>query len=175
MALNKVTVMDVRIDVYNKSPVVILRDVESRELFLPIWVGDMEAISIQMALEHKSLERPLTHDLLVNILDTLDVAPRMLKINRIEDQTYFAEMVIERDGGSIAIDCRPSDGIAIALRKGVPIYVENTLLYEIKISDSDSPDGEGGSLGEFDHDQFMDFLKGIQPKDFRGESKDDGS
>jgi len=173
MTLNRVMVMDVRIDLANRSPVVILRDEERNDLFLPIWVGDMEAASIQMALERRSLERPLTHDLLVNVMGRLGANPRMLLINRIEEQTYYAELVIERDGRRVDIDCRPSDGIAIALRLGIPIYVENELLYPIRISESDIEHKSPMPEIPVDHEIFKEFLKELQPKDFALGSADD--
>lgn len=174
MSLSKVSVMDVRIDITNQSPVVILRDMDSRELFLPIWVGEMEAMSIQMALEKRFLPRPLTHDLLVNLLAILSAHPRMLRIDRIEDQTYYAELVVEHNGMRVDIDCRPSDGIAVALRSGVPIYVENTLLYEIRLSETSESAPEIRNPEPIpDHSHFAEFLKTISPKDFALDSADD--
>lgn len=167
MSLSKVSVMDVRIDISNQSPVVILRDTDSRELFLPIWVGEMEAMSIQMALEKRYLPRPLTHDLLVNTLSILSAHPRMLRINKIEDQTYYAELVVEHDGIRMDIDCRPSDGIAVALRSGVPIYVEETLLYEIRLSESSNSEPIP------DPSHFAEFLETLSPKDFALDSAED--
>lgn len=185
MSLNKVEVLDVRIDAVNKSPVVILKDASNGGLFLPIWVGEAEAISIQLALERRELSRPLTHDLLVNLLDTLGAAPKMLKINRIEDQTYYAVIVIEQDEEILDVDCRPSDGIAIALRKNVPIFVDEALLYPLRLSeaDVDQPENVIHQHTEMDHQQFKAFISQIQPKDFlkgapdediaKGETEDD--
>ena len=143
MTLSRVTVMDVRIDRRTESPVVILRDSESSGLFLPIWVGDMEAISIQMALEKRKLSRPLTHDLLVNLLEVLGVETLMLRINRVENQTYYAGMVIEQDGREIDIDCRPSDGIAVALPKNGTLYVGDKLLYATHFAEDVEENGHG--------------------------------
>lgn len=165
--------MDVRIDALNKSPVVILKDASNGGLFLPIWVGEAEAISIQLALEGRTLSRPLTHDLLVNILDTLGASPKMLKINKIEDQTYYAIMVIEQDEEILDVDCRPSDGIAIALRKNVPIFVDDTLLCELRLSEAEHPEEVVPQLTEVDHQQFKAFISQIQPKDFLGCAPDE--
>ncbi len=173
MALNKVEVLDVRIDAINKSPVVILKDASIGGRFLPIWVGEAEAISIQLALERRALSRPLTHDLLVNILDTLGAVPKMLKINKIQDQTYYAIMVIEQDEEILDVDCRPSDGIAIALRKNVPIFVDDALLCELRLSEAEQPEEVVPEFTEADHQQFKAFISQIQPKDFLGCAPDE--
>ena len=171
MAMCKVQVMDVRFDVRTQSWVVILRDSRMRDMYLPIWVGESEAHSIQLAIEKKAFPRPLTHDLITNILDIMGVRPVMLKIHRIVDQTYFAEIGLERDDARIEVDCRPSDGIALALRKNVPIFAEEMLLYKVETSGDEEPISELESeLGDIDHESFITFLEGIRPRDFLGAS-----
>jgi hypothetical protein len=169
--------MDVRIDTRNDAPVVILRDATKSDMYLPIWVGEPEAASIQMAIEKRNYARPLTHDLIVHLLDLAGITPIMLRIDRIVDQTYFAEFVVEANEERVDVDCRPSDGIALALRKNIPIYVDDRLLYEIKFTEGEEEVGEGVDEPQeaFDPEQFKQFLHTITPKDFLGTTPGEGA
>jgi len=126
----EVGVVGVTLDAQNQ-PVVILR-ADTR--VLPIWIGTSEAFSIQSALKKEEMKRPLTHDLIVYILKGFNASVRHAHIYKLEDQTYYANLVLVQkdetgaDRQVIKIDCRPSDSIAIAVRTGCPVYVAEEVL-----------------------------------------------
>jgi uncharacterized protein len=114
-------------DPNTQAPVIILKD-ETGEINLPIWIGVPEATSIASTLKHLTLPRPLTHDLLFNFLNQLNVQVEHLIITDLKDGTYVSEITCSRGQESITLDCRPSDGINIALRASAPIYVTKKVI-----------------------------------------------
>jgi bifunctional DNase/RNase len=115
----------------------------------------------------KGVPRPLTHDLLLNVLRDLGGNLQRVVIDRLESRTYYATLVLEHDGRLIHIDCRPSDAIALALRERVAIFVDDELMYSIKfveISEGEESDDDGEPV---DYDSFKDFLEQISPSDFK--------
>lgn len=111
-------------------PLVVLKD-KAGDRRVDIWIGPAEAVAISMELEQRHPPRPMTHDLVRNILGELGVAVERLIINDVHDNTYFAQLVLARDDEHKDIDCRPSDGIAIALRAGAAIFMPDDLLTRI--------------------------------------------
>jgi uncharacterized protein len=119
-------------------PLVILSD--GRDRTLPIFIGIWEAVSINSALNHELLPRPFTHDLFIDLCGKCAITLRFLQIDNIEDGIYYAQLVFARNGHDEYLDCRPSDGIAIALRGDVPIFVEeNVLVSAGQVSESLPP------------------------------------
>jgi bifunctional DNase/RNase len=114
------------LDSKTNTPVVVLLEVNG-ERKLPIWIGPSEASAISVRLNGVELDRPLTHDLATSFIDALGGRVRAARIHRHEGKTYFAEVVLERDGEFMAVDSRPSDAIAIALRTGADILVADHL------------------------------------------------
>jgi len=110
------------------APLVLLADSTGRKL--PIFIGIGEAIAINSALQRETLPRPFTHDLFIDLLTRFSIAVSSLKIDSLEDGVYYAQLVLRDETREEDIDCRPSDGIAIALRAFVPIYVDESLLGE---------------------------------------------
>lgn len=181
MSLTKVDFFDLRYDHRQKAPVLFLKDSE-KELFLPIWIGELEASSIELAVDNKIPPRPLTHDLMSNVLGQLGVHISKVVIDRLESSTYFAKMYLDSDGRTIEVDCRPTDAIALALRQNVVIYVSDDLMHKIKFVELSSveqlEDGEAESAEqeianeeqmELDTspETFKEFLRQISPSDFR--------
>jgi uncharacterized protein len=122
--------MDVKaliVDPIANMPVVILRDAEENS-FLPIWVGVFEANAIALQMEGIVTPRPMTHDLLLNVLSQLGARIEKVVVTRLEENTFFAEIHLEREGQRVVIDSRPSDAIAVALRASAPIFVEEIVL-----------------------------------------------
>jgi uncharacterized protein len=148
-------VQSLGVDQASHTPVVILREVEG-ERVLPIWIGAGEASAIAMRLAEMAFARPLTHDLLVSSVQALGGTVREVVISRVEDGTYFAELVLERDGEEIRVDARPSDSIAVAIRCDAPIHAHESLLELASIEVSD---------------ETVDFLSGL-PEDASPESGD---
>jgi hypothetical protein len=105
----------------------VLREADSRR-YLPIWIGPFEADAIAMAIQGQEPQRPLTHDLLKAIIGDMGGTVQHILVNDIQDNTFFARIVIEHYGRSIEVDARPSDAVALAVRTDVPIYVETHVL-----------------------------------------------
>jgi bifunctional DNase/RNase len=144
--------------------VLFLKDAD-RDRFLPIWIGDGEANSIELAVAPNRPPRPLTHDLFSTLLDRTGVQLLRVVIDRLESRTYFAKLHLEHDGAPMLIDCRPSDAVAIALRENVRMYVDEELMYNIKFVELSEADEE--EEDEVSEDSFQDFLRQISPTDFR--------
>ena len=117
-------------------PAVVLTDATGR--VLPIFVGLWEAVSINSAQNKEVLPRPLTHDLLLSILERYAIFVRHLRIDTVEDDVYYGQLALSRDGREECLDCRPSDGIAVALRAGAPIYISEEVLAAAQSGDQPS-------------------------------------
>jgi bifunctional DNase/RNase len=126
-ASKEVKVKTVTLDPSSQTPVVILEVIQDKT-FLPIWIGNAEAASIAMEIEHVSVARPNTHDLIRNILENLGASLRHITITEMKNSTYFATLTLKVKGQDISVDSRPSDAIAIALRMKAPIYASSEVL-----------------------------------------------
>ena len=129
----KVDIAGMSLDQRTQAPVVLLF-VPPEEKCLPIWIGPAEAASIALALQGQGFPRPLTHDLLATVIDGLGGQVQRVVITDQRDSTYYARLVLARDNEVLAIDARPSDGIALALRTNAPIYLEVDLLDKVRDS-----------------------------------------
>ena len=114
-------------DPVTNMPIVILKDVGG-DAVLPIWVGIYEANAIALEIEKVTTPRPMTHDLLKNLLTGLEARVHKVVVNELRDDTFFAIIWVERDGQVVSIDSRPSDALALALRVDCPIFVEDEVL-----------------------------------------------
>jgi bifunctional DNase/RNase len=123
------------IDPFTSVPIVILKDADERNA-LPIWIGLLEASSIATELEKISLARPMTHDLVKNMLDQLAVSVEKVEVTDLKENTFYAAIHLSSGGRSYTIDSRPSDAIAIALRTSAPIYVEERVLEKSRRADA---------------------------------------
>lgn len=115
------------LDPATNTPIVVLKDVAS-DTVLPIWVGVYEANAIYLEIEKVTTPRPMTHDLIKNLLVGLDTHVHKIVVNELRDDTFFAVIWMEREGRIISVDSRPSDALALALRLDCPIYVEEEVL-----------------------------------------------
>jgi len=120
-------------DPMTNMPIVVLKDSASG-VVLPIWVGAYEANAIALEIEKITTPRPMTHDLLKNLLIGLETTVRKVVVTELRDDTFFAVIWLERNGQSISIDSRPSDALALALRMDCPIYVEEDVLKNSKLA-----------------------------------------
>lgn len=127
------------IDPVSNMPIIVLKEPEG-ESVLPIWVGIFEANAIAMQLEKIVSPRPMTHDLLRNVIEGLKARVERVVITELRDNTFFALIHLERNGEHLAIDARPSDAMALALRADVPILVEEAVLERSSVSDDREPD-----------------------------------
>ncbi len=125
--LKEMKVAGITVDPFTNTPIVLLKDSEEKDV-LPIWIGLLEASSIATALENIETPRPMTHDLIKNILDNLGVKVLKIEVNDLKDNTYYALIHIDVNEKRMVIDARPSDAIAVALRTSAPIFVEESVI-----------------------------------------------
>ena len=155
----EMTVQMVALDQLTMAPVVILTD-PAKERFLPIAIGPSEANAINLALEEVAVPRPLTHDLLQIMIKSLGGVVREVRITKLVEDTFFAEIDVELGAETKTIDARPSDSIALALRAQAPIRVAEAI-YERTMALVEEEDPE--------MEDFKRFLEDLTPDDFRGE------
>jgi bifunctional DNase/RNase len=170
----KVRVQSLGLDSSTKSPVVILQE-EDGERVLPIWIGPAEASAIAMELAGMKFARPLTHDLFPALIGGLGAELTRVLITRVEDNTYFAELVIQRGDELFTLDARPSDSIAIALRTRAQLFAGDELLtaarFELSQGEGEqggageAPEGEPASGAGLTPEQLMDYLRRLNPED----------
>ncbi len=147
------------IDLLTHDPVVILKDMDGSH-YLPILIGPFEATAIALALEGAPVPRPLSHDLMRSILESLEASLEQVIIHDIRDSTFFAKLVVRTDGELQEIDARPSDGIALALRMQTPIYVSDKIVLEEATQEKKTVD-------ESEMSRFKKFLDEMKPSDFK--------
>jgi uncharacterized protein len=168
----EVVVSRLGLDSSNNSYFVILQERGGTRL-LPIWIGQPEAESIVMHMHNVTRPRPITHDLVRSLIMGLDAQLRRVQITRVEKQTYYAELHLQHGETLARIDARPSDGIAIALRMGSPIFAAESLLVEPteELGDDDAEPEFGGddapaAEGELTREQLKSYLENLPPEDF---------
>ena len=144
------------VDPVTNMPIVILKD-DSESRVLPIWVGIFEANAIAIQIEKILSPRPMTHDLLCNIIDALQAKAEKIVITDLRDNTFFALVHLDQDGRHLEIDARPSDAMALALRLEVPIFVEQEVLV--------SADTEGGKDSS-DAERLRKWFENLDPDEF---------
>ena len=152
-----------RVELPANTPMVVLREQEGRHRLLPIMIGSPEASAIHNALEGVVPQRPLTHDLMVNVVAALGAELESVIVTEVRDHTFFAELHLRTNGGPKVISSRPSDALALAVRTGTPIYANEDLLDEAAL---DAPDEMAEQEEEAILDEFRDFLEEINPEDF---------
>ena len=146
----------------SNQPIVLLKEIDGSR-FLPIWVGAVEATAIAFAQQGVQPPRPLTHDLMNNLLDLLDATVTAVHMTEIKDGIFYATMLLrDSSGGQLSISARPSDAIALAVRSHSNILATQELLDEIGI---EIPQGEGENQ---EVEKFREFLDQINPEDFVG-------
>ena len=123
----EMSIDSIRVSLMNYQRVVILKEKVS-ERYLPIWIGPAEADAIRVKLEGATLPRPLTHDLLCSVIDALGATVNSIVVSDLKNDTFYAKVILDVDGGQIEIDSRPSDAIALAVRVDVTIYAEESVL-----------------------------------------------
>src|SRR5512134_2187033 len=138
----EVVIDSIRVSLMSQQRIVILRE-QNAERYLPIWIGVYEAESITIALQEVEVARPLTHDLLASIFRQLEARILRVEVVALRDDTYFGNIVVEKDGHLLNIDSRPSDALAVAVRAHVPILVTRTVLESAGIiPEDDLQDGD---------------------------------
>lgn len=158
----------VQVDLATKAPVVLLQEREGPRT-LPIYIGSAEARAIALVLEGQVASRPLTHDLIKDLLASLSARLERLVITELRDRTYYAEMHLDVKGEGVVVSCRPSDGIAVALRTQTRIFVDDDLLDEVGVilqSDEDEDEDPADEEPEELVEHFKEFIDAVRPEDF---------
>src|SRR3954447_18013043 len=152
----EMTIKGLMVDPITNTPIVILRDQQGQRV-LPIWVGIFEANAIALQIENVSTPRPMTHDLLRNVIHDLKASVQKIVVSDLQDNTFYALIYLSLEGDTLAIDARPSDAIALALRTRAPIFVEESVIDNAKTVDftSDKPDA----------DRLHKWLESLDPDD----------
>jgi uncharacterized protein len=171
----EVKVQSLGLDRSSNTPVVILQELEGARV-LPIWIGPGEASAIAMELAGMKFSRPLTHDLFASVILGMGGSLQRVMITKVVENTYFAELIIQRSAELISVDARPSDSIAIALRMAASIYTTEDLLEHTSIEVADSSEldfvaepGEekqAGPAAGLTPEQLREYLRRMNPEDF---------
>ena len=152
-----VEVNSIRLEESSETPILLLLDPSTQKV-LPIWIGTFEAVSIAYAQEGVLHDRPQTHDLLLNMVEALDGTINEVNISNIEENTYFADIILNTINGTVTLSARPSDAIALALRSNIPVTVNQDVF------ETNSIDLIIDNSNEIE--EFKEFIKDIKPEDF---------
>ncbi len=152
----EMTIKGLMIDPITNMPIVILKDKEGNRI-LPIWVGIFEANAIALQIENIATPRPMTHDLLKNVLGDLEANVQKIVVCELKDNTFYAMIYLSRNGQVIAVDSRPSDAIALALRTKAPIFVEESVVEGAK--------GMDLTMDTTDSEKLQKWLENLNPED----------
>ena len=158
--MREMVIYGVSFDMVGKQPIVLLKTADGNR-FLPIWIGHPEAAAILVKLQNTAHARPMTHDLLNDVVGQLDAEVISIAVTEMRENTYYARITLQRNGSEIEVDSRPSDAIALAVRTQAPIFAADDVIDESSI--------------EFEHEvedteevveKFKDFLDQVTPEDF---------
>jgi len=174
----EMTIESIRVSLMNYQRVVILKE-KNADRYLPIWIGPAEADAIAVRLQEVTVARPLTHDLMRSIIDTLGATVQYIVVNDLANDTFFARIMLQVDGRSLEIDSRPSDAIALAVRTQVPIFADEAVLEKagVKLDEEGQPlesltDGGHEPTKEVSPEEleklspFRDVIEGLDLEDF---------
>jgi len=152
----EMTIKGLMVDPVTNMPIIVLRD-EAGDRMLPIWVGIFEANAIALQIENVATPRPMTHDLLRNVIEDLDGAVQKVVVSELKENTFFAVIHLDVRGDVVLIDARPSDAIALALRTKAPIYVEEDVIDNAKALD--------GAPEKTDNERLQKWLESLDSDD----------
>ena len=168
----QMTVGGLTLDPVTKTPIVVLKD-EAESINLPIWIGLLEATSMATELEGIKMARPMTHDLLKNLLERFGAAVESIEVTELRENTFYAVIYVLLNGERLAVDSRPSDAISLALRTGSPIYVArevleaSSVLSEAKDEDGQSEATPNRDLSDVSPEEWEKILEKLDPEDFK--------
>lgn len=151
----------VRVEMPTNTPIVLLRETSGQNRVLPIFIGPVEATAIAYALQGVETSRPMTHDLLRDLLVALGVGVERIVITELRDRTFFAEIHLVNKGVACTLSSRPSDAIALAARLGTPIFADEGVLEEAGVAVSEDDEDT-----DVEVERFREFLEGVNPDDF---------
>ena len=166
----EMSIYGVSFDLVGKQPIVLLKTAEGNK-FLPIWIGHPEAAAILMKLQSASTPRPMTHDLVTDMLDQLGAQVIRITVTELRENTFYAQITVQQDGSEVEIDSRPSDAIALAIRADAPIFAADEVIEESAI------EFEGDDISQEDLEKevskFKQFLDHVSPDEFAVEGDEE--
>lgn len=168
----------VSFDLVGKQPIVLLKTQDGNK-FLPIWIGHPEAAAILMRIQGATTPRPMTHDLLSDVLGKLDAEVIAVTVTELRDNTFYASITVRQNGSEIEIDSRPSDAIALAVRAEAPIFVADDVIEEsaIEFEGEDAPPEDVSRMSPEQQaalrHQFREFLENVTPDQFAAADPDE--
>jgi bifunctional DNase/RNase len=154
----EMVIYGVSFDLVGKQPIVLLRTADGNK-FLPIWIGHPEAAAILMKLQNASTPRPMTHDLVTDMLEQLDATVVRITVTELRESTFYASITVQTNGTEIEIDSRPSDAIALAIRADAPIFADERVIEESAVEFENETDEEMVA-------EFRSFLDNVTPDEF---------
>ena len=158
--MQEMVIYGVSFDMVGKQPIVLLKTRDGNK-FLPIWIGHPEAAAILMKLQSQTAPRPMTHDLMSELLEQLEAQVVRITVTELRENTFYAQITVQLDGSEIEVDSRPSDAIALAIRADAPIYAADDVIEESAI------EFEGEEVNEEEMiDEFKRFLDDVSPDQF---------
>jgi uncharacterized protein len=167
--MQEMVIYGVSFDLVGKQPIVLLKTADGNK-FLPIWIGHAEAAAILMKLQSQAPPRPMTHDLLTDMLEQLGAHVTRITVTELRENTFYAQITVQQDGSEIEIDSRPSDAIALAIRAEAPIFAADDVIEESAI------EFEGDEVSEQEIEQkvteFRQFLDDVTPDQFAVEDEE---
>lgn len=158
--MHELTVVGVRVELPSNQPIVLLKEA-SGDRYLPIWIGAVEATAIALAQQGVVPARPLTHDLLKDVVEGLGAELEAVAITDLRDNVFFADLQFR---GGVSVSARPSDAIALAIRAGTTIYADESVLAQAGVSIPDENEGETDDVEVVE--RFREFLDQVSPEDF---------
>jgi uncharacterized protein len=168
--MQEMQIYGVSFDLVGKQPIVLLKTAEGNK-FLPIWIGHPEAAAILMKLQSATTPRPMTHDLVTDMLDQLGAQVTRITVTELRENTFYAQITVQQDGSEVEIDSRPSDAIALAIRADAPIFAADEVIEESAI------EMEGDEVNEEDLEKevskFKQFLDHVSPDEFAVEGDEE--
>lgn len=165
--MQEMVIYGVSFDLVGKQPIVLLKTAEGNK-FLPIWIGHPEAAAILMKLQGATTPRPMTHDLVTDILAQLQAQVIRITVTELRENTFYAQITVQQDGSEIDVDSRPSDAIALAIRVDAPIYAADEVIEESAI------EFEGDEIDQEEMvDEFRRFLDNVTPDEFAVTDEED--
>jgi bifunctional DNase/RNase len=165
--MQEMVIYGVSFDLVGKQPIVLLKTADGNR-YLPIWIGQPEAAAILMKLQGASTPRPMTHDLVTELLEQLDAQVVRITVTELRDNTFYASITVQQNGSEIEIDSRPSDAIALAVRAEAPIFAADRVIEESAI------EFEGEEVNEEEIvTEFKQFLDNVSPEEFALEDEEE--
>ena len=154
------SIYGVSFDMVGKQPIVLLKTMDGNR-FLPIWIGHPEAAAILMKLQGAPTPRPMTHDLVTDMLGELNARVSRISVTELRENTFYAVITLQVNDAEIEIDSRPSDALALAVRTSAPIFVADQVIDDSAIEFNQEPEDSGEVI-----DEFKKFLENVSPEDF---------